>query len=324
MRMLIVASGVAAIVGTVANAQAPGSQAFLSSTPARFEVASVRLNNSGEPGSLRRQPGGRVTAVNMPVESLIAFAYQIQPFMIVGGQGWIANDRFDIVAKFDGDPPPALPGSGPDALRLAMQALLADRFQLRVHQEKRELDIYALLVARADGTLGPSLRRSTQDCSPEAIRARTVAPRSASGESSVSCGMLGAPGRLQVGGLPISLFANALTTLVGRVVVDQTGLTGSWDFDFMFEPVSVKRPGAPAELPAPEPDVPSIFTAVREQLGTQARSGARSGRRARNRSDRTPAPRMNSRAALRRGLVPRSVMKYAAVTSDLDARFKSH
>jgi uncharacterized protein (TIGR03435 family) len=63
------------------------------------------------------------------------------------------------------------------------------------------------------------------------------------------------------------LFANALTALVGRVVVDRTGLTGSWDFDLTFEPMPVRRPGAAAELPAPDPDAPSIFTALREQLG---------------------------------------------------------
>jgi uncharacterized protein (TIGR03435 family) len=79
--------------------------------------------------------------------------------------------------------------------------------------------------------------------------------------------MQGAPGRLQVGGLPISLFANALTGLVGRVVVDRTGLTGAWDFDLMFEAVPVRRPGGNLELPVPNPDTPSIFTALREQLG---------------------------------------------------------
>lgn len=267
MRMLIITSSVAAIVGSIANAQAPGPPPLPPSTSARFEVASVRPNNSGEQGgSLRRQPGGRITAVNMPVETLIAFAYQVQAFVIVGGPDWIADDRFDIVAKFDGDPPPVLPGSGPDVLRLAMQALLAERFRLSVHQEKRERDVYALLVARADRTLGPSLRRSVQDCSPETIRARAVAPPSIGGPS-VLCGMQGAPGRLQVGGLPISLFTNALTALVQRVVVDRTGLVGSWDFDLTFEPVPVRRPGVPAELPVPDPDRPSIFTALREQLG---------------------------------------------------------
>jgi uncharacterized protein (TIGR03435 family) len=112
----------------------------------------------------------------MPVETLSAFAYQTQPFVIVGGPDWLATERYDVIAKFEGDPPAALPDSGPDVLRLAMQALLADRFQLEVHREKRERDIYALMPVRADDTVGPSLRRSTQDCSPEAIRARAIAP----------------------------------------------------------------------------------------------------------------------------------------------------
>jgi len=208
-----------------------------------FEVASVRPSRSGEPGgSLRRQPGGRVTAVNMPLERLITFAYQVQPFRLVGGPDWIANDRFDIVAKFDGDPPPALPGSDFDALRLAMQALLADRFRLRVHQETRERGIYALVIARADGAFGSSLRSSAQDCSPEALRARAVTPPTTEG-GDVLCGMQGGPGRLQVGGLPISFLANALTALVERVVIDRTGLTGSWDVELSFEPVPMQRPG---------------------------------------------------------------------------------
>src|SRR5262245_33800961 len=120
--------------------------------PPGFEVASVKPNKSGaRGGSLRPQPGGRVDAVNMPVNTLISFAYQAPLFMLTGGPAWIADERFDIVAKLEGDPSRLAGASGLDTLRLAMRSLLADRFQLKVHRETRDGDVYALVMARSGG-----------------------------------------------------------------------------------------------------------------------------------------------------------------------------
>src|SRR5262245_46754134 len=92
---------------TPVSAQAPDPN-----VPLYFEVASVKLNNSGERGGmLRRQPGGRMTATNMPLRQLIAFAYQATPLTLVGGPSWPNDERYDIVAKVEGDPPMLGPGA---------------------------------------------------------------------------------------------------------------------------------------------------------------------------------------------------------------------
>jgi uncharacterized protein (TIGR03435 family) len=205
----------------------------------------------------------------MPLNMLITFAYQVQPYVLVGGPGWIADERFDIEAKLDGDPPPVVPGSGPDPLMLAMRTLLADRFKLKVHRETREGDIYALVMARPGGNPGPALKPSTQDCSPQGIQTRRDAPSPAapSGAPPVICGMQMAPGRIGFGGLPLSMFQNGLAGQVGRVVVDRTGLVGNWDFELTFAPERPVWLPPAEEVPPPDPHAPSIFTALQEQLG---------------------------------------------------------
>ena len=107
-----------------------------------FEAASVKpASPDNPPGQgLSRAPGGRFTAVNVPVRFLILYAYQLQGHQLIDAPDWTANERFDIVAKMEGDPP-SIVTSGPDPMRLATQTLLADRFGLRARRETRELDI---------------------------------------------------------------------------------------------------------------------------------------------------------------------------------------
>jgi len=270
MRKVILAFVIAAMAAAIAIAQQPSLPVADPNVSVSFEVASVKPNKSGERGgSLRRQPGGRVNAVNMPLNALISYAYQLAPFMLAGVPGWTANERFDIVAKLEGDPPPVTPGSGPDPLMLAMRTLLADRFKLKFHHETRESDIYALVLARPAGNPGPGLKPSVQDCSPQAVQARRASPPPAAPGNvpAVLCGMQMMPGRIASGGLPLSTLANGLAGQVGRVVVDRTDLAGNWDFELKFtaEPPAGPPPGP--DLPPPDPNAPSIFTALQEQLG---------------------------------------------------------
>ena len=131
--------------------------------PIAFDVASVRANREGlTPGRMTRL-NGRLNAVNVSLRTLITLAYRLQPFQLVNAPDWIATERFDVVAEIDGEQPPAPPGSGP-ADPIALQTLLADRFKLVVHQETRELDIYALVKAKTDGALGPALQQSSGEC----------------------------------------------------------------------------------------------------------------------------------------------------------------
>jgi uncharacterized protein (TIGR03435 family) len=268
---------IAALVGvfvTALGAQQPAPQAPDPNVPIAFEVASVKPNTSGQRGGLlRRQPGGRMEATNMPLRQLISFAYQAAPFTLVGGPSWIDGANFDIVAKLEGDPPMIPPGSGPDHLTLALRTLLADRFKLKVHRETRDLDVYALTMAKPGGGPGKALKASTEDCSPETIRARMAAgrgapPAPAPGQP-FQCGVRMSTGRIVTNGLPISAVLGALGGMVGRVVVDRTGLTGGWDLDVTFAP-EAGRGGQPSDVA--DPNAPSIFTALQEQLGLKLES----------------------------------------------------
>jgi uncharacterized protein (TIGR03435 family) len=197
---------------------------------------------------------------------LITFAYQIQPYQLIGGPGWIGESRFDIIAKLEGDPPPTPPGAGPDPMMLALRTLLADRFKLVVHRETRELDIYALTMARPGGKPGAALKPAGPECSPESLAARRgAAPGTL---PPLFCGIQNrGPGRIAMAGMPLSFYANFVSGQVGRFVVDRTGLTGNWDFELTFAPPQAP-PGAAAQ-PAGvvDPNLPDLFTALREQLG---------------------------------------------------------
>jgi uncharacterized protein (TIGR03435 family) len=283
-KLLLLVTGLSAIVAVClpiparlrAQAQAPAADA--SANPV-FEVASVKQNRSGE-GFIRvgMAPGGRFTATNVPLRQLILMAYQVQPFQIVGGPNWITSDRFDIVAKAAGDVPPPAPGVvGP--MQLMMRTLLADRFKLTLHNEQKEMPIYALVLAKADGKLGPQLRQSTTDCASimRAAAQRGGPPPPPSFNEPIQCGMRVFPGALTAGGFPLSQLTQFLSSTVQRIVVDRTGLTGNFDLNMTWTPDQMPQgrgdppPGAPP-LPAIDPNGPSIFTAVQEQLGLKLES----------------------------------------------------
>jgi uncharacterized protein (TIGR03435 family) len=238
---------------------------------ATFEVASVKANKSGDGnGNLRGLGSDRVVATNMPVRPMITFAYQVAGYQLIGGPGWLTTDRYDINAKMEAPPTtviPFVPGSTtPNPMQLALRHLLEDRFKLKMHRETRELDIYALVMARPGGGPGPGLKPTTQDCSKAVEAPRPGAPPpGAPGQP--FCGISGSPGRVKFGGLPASSFATALAGPAGRMVVDRTGMTGSWDFELTFAPEN-RGPDAP---PA-DPNAPSFFTAIQEQLGLRLES----------------------------------------------------
>ena len=156
----------AALVGATAMLHAQGPPSPPAAVDSyQFEVASVKQNKSAERGGgIRRQPGGRVAVTNMPLRMLITFAYQLGPYQLVGGPNWLTEDRFDIVAKMDGNPDWGGPGTGrPDPITIAMRQLLAERFKLTLHTEKRDHDAYALVLVKP-GVTGPQLKPSTTDC----------------------------------------------------------------------------------------------------------------------------------------------------------------
>ena len=267
-----------ALVAVVVAAAGLGAQDALPT----FEVASVRVNKTGEMGArIQRQPGGRLNAVNMPLRDLIQFAYQVRPFQIDGVPDWARTTRYDITAKAETDLSLTPPGSGPAPEMLMLRSLLMDRFKLKVRMEMRELPVYELKLARDDGKLGPKLTVSTTDC--QALMKAAVArgggpppPPPAGAPDRVMCGIRIAPGRLSAGGFPMSEFVNALGILVQRTVVNRTGLTGLYDAELTFTAETLPGPGGipigPDAAAGSDANTPSLFTALQEQLGLKLES----------------------------------------------------
>jgi len=242
------------------------AQTAASPAPVAFEVASVKANRDGPTGSSITRRGGSLNAVNVPLRALITLAYRLQGFQLVNAPDWIANERFDIVAKVDGNQPPAPPDSGPPDLN-ALRTLLADRFKLVAHRETRELDIYALVRTKPDGALGPALQQASGECARIGKAVASGAPIP-TGPSAPYCGFNFGAGRIRFGATPVSALASGLAVRVGRYVVDRTGLTGPWDFELTFAaepPPGLLPPGIEAQ--PVDSNAPSLFTAIQEQLG---------------------------------------------------------
>jgi uncharacterized protein (TIGR03435 family) len=232
-----------------------------------FEVVSVKANRSNtEDQSMRLQPGGRAVITNTPLRPIILLAYALLPQQLVGGPNWIDTDRFDIVAQANQSLPPSPPGGPPGPAQLLLQRLLADRFGLVVHTEKRELPIYALTVVREDGRLGPRMSPAKADCfAMMAAFGRSEAPMPPRSD----CGISGGPPRLSARGVSMPMFARSvLAGLTDRLVEDRTQLTATFDLDLEFVPGSG---GAPATS-AGGGDTASLFTALEEQLGLKLRA----------------------------------------------------
>ena len=210
--LVAVAVGGALGVNLMAQASAPAE------TP-KFEVASVRPNTSGDnKQSNQILPGGRYNAVNIPPRLLIMNAYGLQEQQLVGAPPWITSERFDIVAKAEGEiGPPASRDGGPSPMQLMIRSLLEERFKLKVHREPREVPIYSLVLARPDGRLGNGLKVSAVDC--EAIMAarRKGGPPSEPlkpGERP-QCGARVGFGELTAGGQPLLELVSLLSAHCG-------------------------------------------------------------------------------------------------------------
>jgi uncharacterized protein (TIGR03435 family) len=239
--------------GVGVGAQAPPTQQPADVT---FEVASVKPNESGSVAqSVRLAPGDTFSATNVPLRTLIQMASGLPDRRIVGGPRWI-EDRFDILAKA------AAPATTQE-LRIMLLALLRDRFRLVTHSETREEPAYTLVHGRRDRRLGPNLRETTTDCATPTARAAL----GAAGPDHPCNPRLGI-GSVGGRGLSISQLASMLSSQAGGTVTDKTGLSGNFDWDLTFTPPSfLSGPFDRERFPSVDPDGPSIFTAVEEQLG---------------------------------------------------------
>lgn len=198
-----------------------------------FEAASIHPNPGGKEGSVVDfEETGLLRTSNASLKMLIRSAYGLQNDQIVGGPKWLDSDGYDIEAKTghpirDAEEKPLL------------QHLLADRFQLKTHTEKRELPVYKLEVAKDGFLLKPSQASSSQ------IRQTRGAGRN----------------QITVVRISIHQFAGMLGKSAGRIVQDNTGLTGDYDFTLTWDPEGNSD------------SVPSLFAALQEQMGLRLESG---------------------------------------------------
>jgi uncharacterized protein (TIGR03435 family) len=209
------------------------SSLFAQKGPA-FEVATIKPSKPGAGMNLALNPvNGQFSPSGVSLSFLITMAYGIHAGQVIGAPSWIETAKFDIVAK------PDIAGVPDDKqLRMMIQKLLADRFGLAFHHDKKELAVYVLRV----GKDGPKLKKP-----PEGF-----------------IGMMGGPpGQLGARSATIAEFADYMQRAVlDRPVLDQTGISGKWDLSLSWRPDEFQ-----VGRPTNGDTGPDIYTAIQQQLG---------------------------------------------------------
>jgi len=236
-------------VGSISK-PVPADSAVAKELP-KFDVASVKPASSvdGMTGLLDFPDG--ISIKGTPARMLLLFAFDVADDRIVGVPSWIASNRYDIEAKVKPEDAPMLSKLTPEERHAMLIPVLVERFNLRFHHETRVLPMYALVVAKG----GPRLAESKVD-----------------GKTMMM------PGRVEAKGATIDTLRRSLSTLLGRSVVDKTGLTSNYDYTLQWATDNARLPMTGDEGGAPHSDAGndsssvSVFTAIQEQLGLKLES----------------------------------------------------
>ena len=207
-----------------------------------FEVATIKPTKPDTQGKYLTIRGEEFKTMNFSLADLIAFAYGVHPKQLVGAPAWVDDDKWDISGK------PDTPGTPNDTqLKTMVKKLLVDRFQLKFHDEKRVLSVYALEPGKTE----PKLTKADADAGPLPGLFFT--------------GL----GKLNVTNATMENFCHLMQEAVlDRPVVDQTGLTGRWNFQLNWTPDESQFGGIKLPPPTGKADEPPpLFTAIQEQLG---------------------------------------------------------
>ena len=187
--------------------------------------------------------GGRFQTTNVSLSKLLAFSYGVQEKQLVGLPPWAETDKYDIDAKPDMDGAP-----NKKQFQGMVQKLIADRFGLIFHHDKKELSVYVLSVAKTGAKL----------------------TKTESQEGHPGFGLRGL-GAITVHDASMSDFAAMMQeTVMDRPVIDQTGLAGRYDFTLNWTPDDSQFGGMAAKLPPPADNAsppPNLYTAIQEQIG---------------------------------------------------------
>jgi len=221
----------------------PPPKAMAADADPAFEVATIKPSRPETQGRGFTMRGGQVMTINTSVSNLISFAYDLHDRQISGGPAWMESDKFDITGK------PDAPGQ-PNLLQMKamVRKLLADRFQLKFHMEKKELSVYAIVPGKAAHKL----------------------TKNTTSTNAIPSLMFPRLGMLPARNATLAEFAQVMqSAALDRPVVDQTGLQGRYDFTLTWTPDEFQftsfgpRPPQPAEAAT----APDLFTAFQEQLG---------------------------------------------------------
>ena len=206
-----------------------------------FEVTTIKPSQpDSTAGPLIGISGGRITLTGFTLKLLMVYAYWIHPNQVAGSSGWMDSEKFDIVAK------PEKAFLPQDQLRRMLQTMAADRFKLKFHHEQRELPVYVLTVAKG----GPRMKARTP------------------GDGGPGFRMVFQGNSLPGRNASIAQMIFVLQTrVVDRPVIDETGLSGSFDFDLAWSRDAVGDATGPADS-----DAPDFFTAMQKQLGLSLES----------------------------------------------------
>jgi uncharacterized protein (TIGR03435 family) len=200
-----------------------------------FDVAVIKPADPGDHNQGFNLRGHRVSIENVTMTSLICFAYSIQKAQIVNAPQWFDDQPWDIDGVPDTEGAPNW-----HQYRRMLQKLLSTRFGLEMHQDKRELSVYAITIAKGDA----KLEKSKSD--PDAL-------------SDQSGHGVGPAQYMKFTNDNMTDFAQTMELMVDKPVVDQTNLSGRYDFTLLWTPDVM---GA-----TPTDTAPGLFTAVQEQLG---------------------------------------------------------
>lgn len=217
-----------------------------------FDVASIKPHTPRTDPQSMQVDNGALIVKNFSLRQLILVFYSTQDFRLLGGPSWMADEGWDIQAKTLNDTSvddKVLPEPERNALRLRLgqrsRNLLADRFGLVFRRETREEATYELLVEKDGHKLEPASDAAT---------------------SRTAYRMGGGRGGVDGTSVPAQNIALILSARIGRPVADKTGISGRFNFKLDWIP-ALGEPGAITRPGAPELVGPSIFTAVKEQLG---------------------------------------------------------
>jgi uncharacterized protein (TIGR03435 family) len=238
----------------------------------KFEVVSLKPTKNPEGEWYLHDTSDGISGVNVHLMLLVKEAYGIyEDYRYAGGPEWLSSETYSVEAKMDASVADQYRKLPRDQRLLAkrhmIQVLLEERFNMKAHRETKEFPVYFLVVAKG----GPKFRESKPN--PD----DPTAPKNAVWKGP---GMKGGMMILSAKLMPISQLAQTLSEELGRMVVDKTGLTGTYDFDIQYalergsQPISGgSSEGQPIPFASEPTSGPSVFTALESQLGLKLDSG---------------------------------------------------